>query len=434
MENNKAFIATLKNIIPIKGADNIVKADVTLDNVTITTVVVGKDTEEGSLVAYFDANLALEDPAIELIDKATPGYETEGFVSIGKYLARGNRVRCIKLRGTISNGLVLPVERLRAFGDNIFKEGFSFTELNGHKICEKWVPKTKSRTQGSKKKGKKVKETSRIIPDQFHFHVDTAQLLRNVHKLDPDHIYSISRKLHGTSAICGNVLVKRKLNWREKFLKKIGININDTEYDYIYASRKVIKNSSLNPAGFYGTDLWTESSKKYFEGKLHPSETVYYEIYSYLPGSQKMIQKDYNYGCKEGEYNIAVYRITTTLPDGTILDYDWDQIRERCKELEVPMVEEYYYGKLKDIVIPDKLLQINDNIKIWQRQVIQYLKDTYLEKDATDCKKKHTPDEGIVVRDFSTLGIEVFKLKSDRFTLKESKNKEDEVEDIEEEQ
>lgn len=435
MENNKAFIATLNNITPIEGADKIVKAWVTLENIPQASVVVGKETKEGTKVVYFDSNLALKQEVINIIDENSPDHGKEGFVSIGNYLARGNRVRCIKLRGTISNGLSIEIEKFYPFFSNAEKaektlvEGYAFDKIGGTEICEKWLPKTRQRGGPNLgKKGKKAKEESRMIPNHFHFHVDTDQLLRNVHKLHPDHIYSISRKIHGTSAICGKVLVKRKLGWYEKVLKKLGVNINDTEYDHIYASRKVIKNDAEN-LGYYNVDLWTEAGQKYFLGKLRPSETVYYEIVGYLPNSDKMIQKDYDYGCKPGEYKIAVYRITTTLPDGSVIDYNWDQIKERCKQMDVPMVEEYYYGKGIDCPVGNH----DDTIKDWQYTAIEYLKDHYLEKDALDCKKK-VPDEGIVVRDFSTLGIEVFKLKSDKFTLKESKNKENEVEDIEEEQ
>jgi hypothetical protein len=433
MDNNKGFVAYLRNISKIEGADKIVKAWVTLNNIPITSVVVGVNTKENTPVIYFDSNMALSDFTVSSIDKLSPDYGKEGFLSVGNYLAKGNRVRCIKLKQTISNGLAIEVEKFYQFFKNedeakkILVEGFSFTEINGQEICHKWLPPVQRSSNGQgKQKGRKGKVISRVIPEQFHFHVDTAQLKYNVNKLDPEHIYSISRKIHGTSAICSNAQVKRKLTVIDKIAKFFGARIQETEHDYLYASRTVVKNDATT-TGYYSTDIWTDAGKKYFVGKLRPCETVYYEIVGYLPGSQSMIQKNYSYGCKEGEYKIAVYRITATAPDGSMLEYSWDQIRERCKELDVPMVEEYFYGKAKN-KYPDLSLENH-----WKENFVEELRKEYLEKDCLDCEKK-VPDEGIVIRDFTTMTIEVFKLKSEKFFLNENKMKEEEVVDIEEQE
>ena len=54
------------------------------------------------------------------------------------------------------------------------------------------------------------------------------------------------------------VLCKKKLKWYEKALLKLGVNIVNTEYDYVYSSRKVIKNPNLNPNAqhYYNEDIW----------------------------------------------------------------------------------------------------------------------------------------------------------------------------------
>jgi hypothetical protein len=63
-----------------------------------------------------------------------------------------------------------------------------------------------------------------------------------------------------------------------------------------------------------------------------------------------MVQKGYDYGCKHGEYKIAVYRITMTNVDGNDIEYSWNMMKERCKELNVDMVEEFYYGKAGEFI------------------------------------------------------------------------------------
>ena len=240
--------------------------------------------------------------------------------------------------------------------------------------------------------------------------------------MHPEQIISISRKIHGTSAICSNALVKRKLSIIEKIAKILGIQVKDTEYDYLYASRTRVKNDATTP-GFYKEDIWSEAGKKFFLTKLHAGETVYYEIVGFLP-SGGAIQKGYRYGCNPGTYKIAVYRITMTAPDGTVVEYSWQAMKQRCEELQVPMVEEYYYGKALDFP-----LYSNPEPENWVSSFIFDLKQNYLEKKAEDCD--NNPDEGIVIR-IEGLNIEAYKLKSEAFLLRESKAHEEEVIDIEE--
>lgn len=421
MENNQAFVAILDNLRAIEGADNIISADVTLNGVKVTQIVTGKDTKLGTRVVYFDSNMCINPDVIETIDKKSPGYGSEDFKSLGLYLGKNGRVRVVKLRGVISNGLAVGVEKFYPFVSNVreqeelqYHEGYSFTKLGNTEICHKYeVPKKQISIPG--KKGKIVKKESRIIPGQFHFHIDTSKLITNIHVLNPNQVISISRKIHGTSAIVSNCLVKRKLSPIENLLKFFRVPIINTEYAYVYASRTVIKNEALGE-GFYNVDLWSKVGEDLFKYKLHRGETVYYEIVGYLPGTSLMIQKDYDYGCKVGEYKIAVYRITATTADGTVIEYGWEAIKERCKELNVPMVEEYFFGKAHELL---PVLKPSDS---WNSDFVSYLKNTYLEKDTTDCIKK-VPDEGIVLR-IEGLNINVYKLKSEKFLLKESKEAE----------
>ena len=261
--------------------------------------------------------------------------------------------------------------------------------------------------------------------------MDTAHLLRNIHRLDKDSIISISRKIHGTSAIASNCLVKRPLNLMEKLAKILGVTIDDAAYDYIYSSRSVVKNDAPT-TGFYKQDIWTKAGEDNFKGKLHQGETVYYEIVGYLPGTSSFIQKNYAYGCSEGEYKIAVYRITKTGLDGDVTEYSWSAMKERCREMNVPMVEEYEYGNLWAIYNNRTGWTLNEDD--WREKFVEWLKSFYLEKDCADSidsKGKKMPDEGIVLR-IEGLGIEVYKLKSEKFLLKENQMKDEEVEDIEE--
>jgi hypothetical protein len=150
-------------------------------------------------------------------------------------------------------------------------------------------------------------------------------------------------------------------------------------------------------------------------------ETVYGEVGGYVSGGG-MIQKGYDYGCKPGQHRIFVYRITMTDVDGNVIEYGWQQMKARCKQLNVEMVPELYYGKAKD------LFDINIG-QHWLKNFITLLKATYLEKDCDMCFPK-IADEGIVYR-MEGWDIEAYKLKSERFTLLENTRLEEGVEDIE---
>ncbi len=209
MENNTAFVATLKNIRPIEGADKIKLADVMLNDIPITQIVVGHDTHEGVLVVYFDSNMALEDEVIEALDKVSVGYGTEGFTSVGKYLAKGNRVKVVKFNkfNIISNGLAIEIAKFFQFFNSdseaikTLVEGFNFTEIGDVKICHKWLPPVRNQSQGTGKKpnrrGQRGLEFNKFIDGQFRFHCDTTQMQRAIHEINPTDVVSLSNKLHG---------------------------------------------------------------------------------------------------------------------------------------------------------------------------------------------------------------------------------------------
>ena len=396
MENNTAIVCNLGNLQPIDGADKIVKADVILNDVAIASIITGIDTQSGMLVVYFDSNMCLSDELVNDMPELTT------------YLARGNRVRTIKLKGIISSGLAVDAKRFMKYTKEL-QLGQSFTELGKTEICFKYTPQIKIATPTGKKNQIVI---SRMIPGQFAFHGNTNRLERNLYEIKPNDIITISRKIHGTSAICANVFVQKKLSLKEKIAKKLGVKIVEVEYDYLFASRSVVKNGGH--IGFYGTDLWSDIGKKYFQGKLHNGETIYYEIYGYTSDGAH-IQKGYDYGCKQKEHKIIVYRITMTNNVGVITEYGWATLKERCKELDVQHAQEFYFGRACDL-FP---IEVN---KHWNNRFVQNIQNEYLEKQIVEninCKK---PDEGVVIR-IEGIKIKALKAKSKLFDLEESKSR-----------
>lgn len=412
--NYKATVVALKNIRKHENADRLQIA-----TIYGNSVIVGLDAKVGDVGLFFplESQIGLEFAiANDLLRRKNP--ET-GKVEGGMF-DDNRRVRAQSLRGEKSMGFWIPISSLKkleqGFDTQIedLKDGEEISEFNGKIISQKYVPKT-SRTEGNSKDNKGGKQkTSKVIESQFRFHKDTAQLGKNLHKISPEDIIAVTYKYHGTSAIASRVLVKRDLKWFEKLLLKIKINIPTTQYEYLYASRTVIKNDSNKDGGYYGEDLWVEKGKQLFEGNLKQGETIYYELVGYTK-SGKEIQKGYPYQQHVGQCAAIVYRVTYTLADGTVIELPWNQVEERCKQLGVKSALTLYYGKAEDMY-PEITAE---NLDSWRDQFLKKLQDEYLEKDCL-FHAKGVPAEGICVRK-EGLDLETFKLKSFRFLEGETK-------------
>ena len=428
--NYCASIVSIKNIIDLEGCNNI-KGTTIFGN----HVIVSKDVKIGDLGVYFPVETRISDEFLSynnLFDKPELNRDKtkKGFFS-----TKG-RVRAVKLRGFVSDGFWIPIQsflgRINQREIDPFKEGDSFDHINGNKICEKYfVPCHNGIGNNTKRNEKKSKKRfSKVIDTQFRFHIDTQLLGRNLDKLKPYALYDISQKLHGSSFIVSNLLCKRKLTLKDKIAKKLGVSIKETEYDSLYASRKVIKNAGLckNQSGYYSEDIWGKVNEE-LKPFLQQGMTIYGEVVGYLSNG-RMIQKNYDYGCKVGEHKNFIYRITTTLEDGHVIEWPMLHVREWCNQNGLNAVPLLYYGSIKNWFICNGLddleyIDLVDNSD-WKNIFMERLTEVYLEKDCilgivpVGCISK-MPDEGIVIRNDSSLDIEVFKHKSFNFKCAESK-------------
>lgn len=297
--NYVAVVVEIQTTIPLEDCDN-VHAAIIMGN----QVIVSKDTKAGDVGLYFPLECQLSEKylsANNLYRKAELNSDKEK----KGYFEENGRIRCVKFRGHKSEGLFMPLESLKfLFSNNSgWNEplwlvsqlgiGAEFDEINGIEICRKYVIKHQqnSMSRNASKLKRKSKE-SKLVDNQFRFHEDTNMLYKNLHKIQPDSLISITYKLHGTSGISSYILCKKPLKWYEKVLKYVGINVVDTHYDYIHASRKVIKNEELNPNAqhYYGEDIWGIADKE-LRPFLQKGLTLYYEIVGYLPNGKK-IQKN----------------------------------------------------------------------------------------------------------------------------------------------
>jgi hypothetical protein len=408
--NYCANIVKVANTVTLENCDNVCHS-IILSNKVITS----KEVKSGDIGLYFPLETKLSHEFLsnnnlyrhkELnIDKEKAGYFEDN-----------GRIRCVKFRGNSSEGFFIPLSSLAFTNHNeSLKVGDEFDEINGIKICEKYIVVNKQ-TQGksnNNKANKKLKRFNKLIANQFRFHVDTGQLYKNIHRIKPDSLISITSKLHGCSGGSHFILCKRNLNFIEKLLLKIIPKIQEIEYNYIYNSRKVIKNQYINPnvTHYYNVDIWSKAHD-ILKPYLIKGMSIYYEIVGYVDKGN-YIQKPYDYGCKDGKFSIYIYRITSTNEDGKVHEWSMWQLQEWCKLNGLNPVPLLYYGYAKDLF---PKLKKDEH---WNENFLEKLKEKYLEKDCEICDNK-VPGEGVVIR-VECNDIEAYKLKSERFYAFETK-------------
>jgi hypothetical protein len=428
-KNYACVVVEIDKLFPIENSDNIQRAYV-LGN----SVVVAKTVKLGDVMLYFCSGTQLNAEYCKinnLYDKSEMNADIEkrGFIS-----HRQRRVKAIKLRGVISDGLLMPVDSLvgliNADTAKQFKVGDEFTTINGNILCEKYIVQVSTPTGKTSNKDKnKITRFDRLIENQFEFHNDTENLRRNMHNIYPDSFITINYKKHGTSAVFANIPTKRPLKWYEKILTKLGVSINDIEYDVVYSSRKVVKNKYINEKAnensFYSQDIWGIVCNE-ISHLIPKNWTLYGEIVGYLPGGQA-IQGKYDYGCKPGEHKFFVYKISVVNPDGKRIYLSDTQIAEWCDLVGINFSETFlFHGKAKSLY-PQLY---TEDLDLWREKFLQELEDNYNEKNCYMCINK-VPEEGVVLRVESVNRYEAYKLKSKRFILMESDEQEKGTSNIE---
>ena len=474
--NYLATICRVGEMFPIEGADRLVKTVINGYD-----IVIPKTHKEGDIVIYFpvetsiceqylsannlyELSLADKNSNFADVDKLIKDAETaendsdakrcmEMAKSMCGFFNKHGRVRILKLRGQYSQGFVADVSTIVNMDPTLANVdwesmvGCQFNMVGDIEFCKKYIPATSMRRDNSdgggqslwKKRMKKLKRFNRIREDQFAYHYDTKQLAEHIGQLNPDDVVSITVKVHGTSAIFANVLCNRKLTLWEKIKQFFGVDVPLYEYGNVYSSRSVIKNQYINPNAnsYYSTDIWG-CVNSVFSPFIEEGLPVYGEIVGYLEGSDKMIQKNHDYGCKPGEWKFMPYRITETDKYGNKIEWDVDKVDEWTRNLvtqnpeiadKVMFLNILYYGRLGDLY-PDL-----DTETHWHSNLLARMKadkDKFLmELDEPMCKNK-VPREGVVIRKVGDPLARAWKLKSLRHYGKEAEAHDKGEVDIEE--
>ena len=475
------YVTTLKNVRKHSNADRLQLADC-FGN----TICVNLDYYEGQKVVYFPTDGQLSEEFCEYNNLVRK--KDENGNNIGGYMDPDKRnVKCIKLRGETSDGLVLPMRCL----DFCFEDGNADAHLavgdtidtvNGHPICKKYIPRSNKRSGG--KEGNKSRKRKVPLAPLFAEHADTSQLAYNVGDFKPGDEIEITLKVHGTSQRTGYLPVFKGYSdsfWcrlvngvKSKFVKNYE-PYHDGEPIYDWGVVSGTRHTVLDnyDGGFYGSNEFRKQYHDYFDGKLWKGETVYYEVagFTHTGASimavcnnkkveDKKFQKRYgdtttfSYGCdpsgikagevfkletnpendKEGrlimkpQSRIFVYRMTMTNEDGNVVEYTPGFMRYRCEQMGVdcvPVFEKFTIGDIR-ICSNDEL----ETYTISPEDVIKIAEEYYDGPDPID--PSHIR-EGVVVRILNRPKFTAYKHKNDYFKCIEGIIKEVAVEpDMEE--
>ncbi len=269
--------------VPVVAIDEI-KAHPNADKLELAVIagwecVVQKGRfKKGDMAVYFPVDSILTQ---ELDDQLFPVG--------GKFKLHHHRIKSIKIRGQMSQGLLVTPEELKL--TNYF-EGQDLMETLGI---------TKYETKAAElPKGMFVKKAVRHRNKNFKEYTDIQNFKWYNRLFQKGEIVYVSEKMHGTSFRAGWVRSEANTLWR-KLLNVFGLL---PRYQFCWGSRRVQIQGKLFHKGYYQEDVYTKMVKQYdLKNKIPPGCVVYGEIVG------DGIQKGYTYGCGSGEHKLFIYDI-----------------------------------------------------------------------------------------------------------------------------
>lgn len=361
MSEHCGYVVQINELNPHSNADRLQIA-----TIFGASVIVGLDVKIKDLGVYFPIDLQLSE---EYCTQNNLVRRKDEFGNnVGGYLDPDKRnIRAMKLRGEKSEGLFMPLESLRYTGETKFEVGDKIEMLNGHEICRKYIPKTNVR-QGHISEGNRTRKKSVPVAPLFAEHADTEQLAFNLAAFKYSDLIEITLKMHGTSGRTGYLpkFQGYKRTFVDRIMRREGTPVYD--WGYVTGTRRVVLHD-FEEGGYYGNNAFRAPHAKFFEGKLHKGETVYYEIVGFTDTgapimasvanskiSDKEFTKQYgketvfSYGCEGNGSACYVYRMTLTNEDGDVVEYPPDFMRYRCEQMGAKYVPLLWRGEIPDVL------------------------------------------------------------------------------------
>ena len=235
----------------------------------------------GDHVVYFPVDSVLPDKTVEQI------FGPDSKIKLSK-----NRIRTIKLRGAISQGLAVPIAEIKI--PQTYYNDMDLTKWFG---VEKYEPPIKGSPQAGTRKA-----TSRNTNPNFAKYTSIEHLRNYPDALEGEYIVACE-KIHGTNFRAGYVPSVAHSMW-DHIKKLLGMF---KPYQFVYGSHNVqLQQKPNRKTGFYkdklkGGDPYTRAVGQYYlRSKLKDGEEIYAEIYGW------QIQKGFGYDAVPGEIKMVV--------------------------------------------------------------------------------------------------------------------------------
>jgi len=300
-------------------------------------------------------------------------------------LSKG-RVKTIKIRGAVSQGLLARV-------DEVFDSDYGLyigKDVADELGVTKYEPPEPATNQGGLRQTSK-KQTN----PNFHKYTDIENFKWYPNLFQPGELVYVTEKIHGTNFRAGWVKAHNNTLWKK--LKHQwncirvwwGGSVPHAGYEFVYGSHNVQFQDAPRKEGFYGKTLgknvYAEAVTKYdLRNKLMPGEVIYAEIYG------DGIQKGYLYSCQPNERKMVVIDLKL---DGEYTNHMTMILRCADRQLPVvPLDAEFPYSE--------------DQVRMYVEA------PSWLGKELR---------EGVVIKpaveEHTYMGRKILKLKSDRFLL-----------------
>lgn len=309
-----------------------------------------------------------------------------------KIVLHKHRVKTIKIRGMVSQGLVITYEM--AGLDRMLPPEVDVTAKLGIKKYEPELPAFQTNMIKGRLASKKE------VNPNFHKYTDIGNVKNFVKMFESDEEVVVTEKIHGTNFRAGYVPFVAVTLW-EKVKEFFGFA---PKFQFVFGSHNVQLQHKMIYDGFYAKNVYAKAVRDYQLDKiLGEGEVVYGEIYG------DGIQKNYKYGLSDGETKLVIFDI---MKDGKYLD--WVDFKDTITNLfikgsgisagkccEHPPV--LFQGKFKDlnietivsgdsVMVPEQKVREGAVIKpvvetkgyTGARKILKAISPEYLMKDNTD--------------------------------------------------
>jgi RNA ligase (TIGR02306 family) len=307
------------------------------------------------------------------IDSVLPQeLEDQLFPPDSKIKLSGHRIKSIKIRGAISQGMLIP---LSFIPESLQQEG---KDVTSHLKITKYEPPEPQ--FGSIGSGTRASKRGKSSHPDFSKYIDIENFKNYNTEFSYGELVYCSEKIHGTSARYSWVIKQTNVLIRVWYWILLHLFKKDLRWEFLVGSRNI--EVSSNPED----NVYAKIADQY---KLREKIPKGFSLYGEIVGTN--IQKNYAYGCVPGEHKLFVYDIKMK---NRYLSYAAFALF--CDDAGLPRVPFLYAGpfeleKIKAMTLGDSLIagqKVREGVVIKPikeevsyklgRKVLKYVSDEYL--------------------------------------------------------